>query len=198
VTAAAWWAAAFAAGALPFSAWLARALAGADLREVGDGNPGAANAWKAGGWRVGLAALLLDFLKGALPVASARYAGLPAWPLAAIALAPIFGHAFSPFLGWRGGKGLAVTFGVWTGLTLAQAPLALGLCMALFYLCLSADAWAVLAGMAGLLAFLLAAQAEAPLLAVWLGNLGVLAWKHRRELRQPPRLRPLLFVRRRA
>src|SRR6185369_17175691 len=109
----------FFSGALPFSAWLAHGLAGAELRQVGDGNPGAANAWKAGGWRVGALALVLDYLKGALPVAVAHFGWhLAGFPLGAVAVAPILGHAFSPFLKFRGGKGLTVTFGAWTGLTL--------------------------------------------------------------------------------
>lgn len=48
-----WTALGFLLGAVPFSAWLAR-LVGADVRRYGDGNPGAANAWRAGGWKIGL------------------------------------------------------------------------------------------------------------------------------------------------
>jgi glycerol-3-phosphate acyltransferase PlsY len=189
MTALVWAALGFASGALPFSVWLSRGLAGADARRFGDGNPGAANAWRAGGWRVGLAALLLDFFKGALPVSGAHYAaGLSGWALSAAALAPIAGHAFSPLLGLRGGKGLTVTFGVWSGLTLAQAPLALGACMLLCYSLIRTDAWAVLLSLAGLLAFLLLQQADPALLEAWCGNTAVVAWQHRRELRQPPRL----------
>lgn len=189
----------FISGSLPFSVWLGQAFARADVRRIGDGNPGAANAWKAGGWRVGVAALLLDYLKGALPVTAAHFVfHLSGWPLALAAIAPIAGHAFSPFLDWRGGKGLTVTFGVWSGLTLVQAPLMLGLFMALFYFTVGADAWAVVLSMMGLLAHLLLQQADGTLLTVWLGNLAVIVWKHRRELRQWPRLKPLLSGKPRA
>jgi hypothetical protein len=44
----------FVTGAMPFSLWLGQKLARADVRHFGDGNPGAANAWLAGGWRVGI------------------------------------------------------------------------------------------------------------------------------------------------
>ncbi len=63
----------FAAGMLPFAVWLPRRFAGADVRRYGDGNPGAYNAWHAGGWQVGALVLLLDFFKGALPVGLAQF-----------------------------------------------------------------------------------------------------------------------------
>jgi glycerol-3-phosphate acyltransferase PlsY len=189
----------FACGALPFSFWLTRRFAGADVRRIGDGTPGAANAWRAGGWRLGLAALLLDYAKGAIPVAWAHFvAGLSGFPLILAALAPLLGHLFSPFLGFRGGKGLAVTFGLWSGLTLASAPLALGFFMTLFFFTLSAEAWAVVFSFFGLLLFLLFVLPDPTLLAVWLGNFALLAWTHRRELRQFPRLHPRLTGQHRA
>jgi glycerol-3-phosphate acyltransferase PlsY len=194
-----WFAFALILGSMPFAVWLGKAFTRTDVRQIGDGNPGAANAWKAGGWPVGLAALLLDYLKGALPVGVAHFiAGVSGWPLMVIALAPIIGHAFSPFLNFRGGKGLTVTFGVWSGLTLAQAPLVLGLFMALFYFTLSVEAWAVVLSLMGLLAHLLIQQLDTTLLAIWFGNLAVIVWTHRRELRHRPGLRPLFSGRRHA
>ena len=186
---------AFVSGALPFSAWLARGMAHAELSQVGDGNPGAANAWKAGGWRVGALALGLDYLKGAVPVGVAHFGfHLAGLALGAVAVAPILGHAFSPFLKFRGGKGLTVTFGVWSGLTLVQAPLVLGLFMALFYFVLAGEAWAVMASLLGLLAHLLLQHGDVALLAAWAGNSAVLAWTHRRELRRRPGLKRLPLV----
>lgn len=186
-----WTAIAFLAGSLPFSVWLPRLVLRADVRHFGDGNPGGANAWRAGGWRVGLPALLLDYLKGAVPVSLAHYVvGLTGWMLVPVALAPILGHAFSPFLSFRGGKALAVTFGVWTGLILGAGPLILGLFFALFYLVQSNDGWAAMLGTVAFLGFLLVQGVGLPLLFTWGGNTLVLAWKHRRELRQPVRPRP--------
>lgn len=191
-----WSAAAFVSGALPFAVWLGRATTGRDVRAVGDGNPGAANAWRVGGWRTGVAVLLLDFLKGALPVAAAHFgAHLAGWPLALVAALPIVGHAFSPFLRGRGGKGLTVTFGIWAGLTLAGAPLVLGLFMLLWYSVLRTDAWAALLSLVGLLAHLLLAGAAPWLLGVWAANFGLLVWTHRASLGQPPDLRPALVQR---
>ena len=180
-------------GAMPFSLWLGLLLARVDIRQVGDGNPGAANAFKAGGWKLGVPALLLDFLKGAAPVAVANFAlGLDGWRLAAVALAPVVGHAFSVFEGFRGGKALAVTFGVWAGLTLAEVPLVLGALFALLLALQTASAWAVALGMFGLLVYLLARGSDAALLAVWAGNTALLLWKHRADLHEPTSPRPWL------
>ncbi len=184
----------FVLGALPFSVWLGRLVLRADIRRFGDGNPGAANAWRAGTWRVGVTALLLDYFKGALPVGLAHFtANVSGWGLVPVALAPVAGHAFSPFLGWRGGKALTVTFGIWTGLMLGEAPIMLGLFMALFLFLLTSDAWAVVLGMLGLLAHLLLRGADAVTLVVWAGNMAILMGKHRSLLHGPLEPRPWLL-----
>lgn len=189
-----WTVLAFLSGAIPFAAILTRQFARADIRRIGDGNPGAANAWRAGGWRIGGIAVVLDFLKGALPVGLAFFAaGIRGWEVVPIALAPVAGHAFSPFLRGRGGKALAVTFGVWCGLTLYEAPLVLGGFMLLFYFTQSVDAWNAILAMLGLGAYLVARQVDAFLLTIWLGNFALLFWKHRGALREPLRLRPRLL-----
>jgi len=185
-----WVIVAYASGALPLSVWLGRLALRTDIRQVGDGNPGAANVWRAGGkWWGGLA-ILLDYLKGALPVGLAHFgAGLEGCALSAVALAPILGHATSPFLRFRGGKALAVSFGSWTGLTLWQGPTVLGLAFAFWLALLAADAWAVVLGMLTLLLFLLGTQATPPLLGVWTGNMTIFVWKHWSEFRQKPDLK---------
>jgi len=181
---------AFVAGSIPFSVLLGRWLARADIRRFGDANPGAANAWKAGGAKIGVLALLLDFLKGAIPVGLAHFAaGLRGWALVPIALAPILGHAFSPFLGFRGGKAVAVTVGAWSGVTFAEGSIVLGLFFTLLIAVQTANAWSVILGMLGLGAHLALRGFDAPVLAIWTANLAILLWKHRRDLRKPIRLR---------
>jgi glycerol-3-phosphate acyltransferase PlsY len=188
-------------GALPFSVWLGQVFSGKDIRDVGDGNPGAANAWKAGGLSAGLPALLLDYSKGVAPVGLAHFIfHVGDWALVPVALAPVVGHAFSPFLRFRGGKTLAVSFGVWTGLTLGEGPIVLGAFMGFLLLALESSTWAVLLGMLGLLGHLLLRRADAAVLAVWAGNAGLLAWKHRHEVQHSPQPRSWLLnsVRRNA
>jgi glycerol-3-phosphate acyltransferase PlsY len=176
--------AAFISGSLPFSYWLAQ-LAGRDLRQVGDGNPGTVNAFKAAGPVVGTAALLLDFLKGMAPVGAAVWLlGIRGWPLLPVGIAPVLGHAFSPFLGLRGGKAIAVTFGVWSGITLWEAPCLLGVAFLFgrFVLRMRNDAWVVMLGMLVLLAYVALRLREPQLVALSLLNTALLAWTHRRVL----------------
>lgn len=191
VTAFCWTVLGFLLGAMPFSFWLGRLFVQTDIRRYGDGNPGALNAWRAGGWRAGVPAMLLDFLKGAVPVGLAHFSfGVSGWGLVPVALAPVLGHAFSPFLRFRGGKALAATFGIWAGLTLWEGPTLLGLFSGLFFLPQTADAWSSILGMLCFLAVLLLRQADSTTLVIWAGNMLILLWKQRRDLRQPIRPRP--------
>jgi glycerol-3-phosphate acyltransferase PlsY len=118
--------------------------------------------------------------------------GLEGEALAIVALAPVLGHAYSPFLGFRGGKAVAATFGIWTGLTLGEVPLVLGSLLGLWFALVALSGWAVMLAMLGLLFYLLIFHPDPVLLLVWLGNTLLLAWKHRDELVQPPGLRPWL------
>jgi glycerol-3-phosphate acyltransferase PlsY len=192
-----WLCGAFIVGALPLSVWVGRLALGVDVRHFGDGNPGATNVYRAGGRMTAILALFLDFLKGALPVGAAAYAAGFDFPrLAAISLAPVAGHAFSPFLGWRGGKAVAVTFGIWAGLTAWEGPVILGVGLLIGTKFFGANGWAVLAALILLAVYL--AVAPAALLAWsvrpasdWLlltlaGNLLLLIWKHRQDFRHPP------------
>jgi len=120
----------FALGAVPFSWILARLLGGVDIRRVGSGNVGATNVARSLGYGAGTAALLLDAAKGVAAVLLARTIAGPGRP-AAEALAgglAILGHNFTPFLRFRGGKGVATGAGVLGVL----APCALGVSIAAF------------------------------------------------------------------
>ena len=115
-------------GALPWSVWLGRVFFHLDPREQTDSNPGAANSFRAAGWRLGISVLLLDFLKAFIPVAAVYWLiGFTDGQVFWIALMPTIGHAFSVFLRFRGGRGLVVMFGVWAALTLYRLPLVMGI-----------------------------------------------------------------------
>jgi len=144
---------------------------------------------------------VIGFAMGSIPF-SYRF-GVVGWAVVPVALAPVLGHAFSPFLRLRGGKAIAATFGVWTALTLWKGPTVLGLSVGIFHRLQTVDGWTVALGMATWLCCLLLGGAgtpsrvlggagSPPLLAVWCGNMAVLIWKHRQELRRPPELRPWL------
>ncbi len=180
----------FLLGAIPFSLWLGYLIAHKDIRQFGDKNPGAINAWRAGGWSVGMPALLLDFLKAAIPVGIAySFSSVSGLGLFAVALAPVVGHAFSPFLGFRGGKAVAVTFGLWTGLTQWEGPMIIGLSMGILVILQKNDAWSIILAMFVFLIYLLIRQADVIIFTIWGGNALVLGWTHLHELRELPKLR---------
>jgi acyl phosphate:glycerol-3-phosphate acyltransferase len=191
---------AFCCGALPFSVWIGRWVLGRDIRQVGDANPGATNVLRAGGRLAAAGALLLDLLKGAAPVGLAHFVfGVGGWPLVVVALAPVLGHAFSPLLGFRGGKAVATTGGIWCGLTLWEGPTVGGLLLGVAYWLIDGDGWAVIVAVTGLVLYLLVSPATWNLfdarpagwiiLAVGAGNLVILGWKHRADLARPFTLR---------
>jgi glycerol-3-phosphate acyltransferase PlsY len=117
----------YVSGALPWSVWLGKLFLQIDPRSQTDGNPGAANAFRVGGWPLGLSVLCLDFFKAFIPVFVAQWKlQMPGDQLFWVALMPTIGHAFSMFLGFRGGRALVTLFGVWSGITLAEVPLVMG------------------------------------------------------------------------
>ena len=186
-----WFIVAFISGALPMSYWLGRVALHVDIRNYGDGNPGATNVFKAGGGFWGMLAILLDGFKGAIPLWLAMgIGGLAGWDLAVVALAPILGHCYTPFLRFQGGKAITVSFGVWTALTTWLGPVTLGLALTVWVLALKVEAWAVTLGMLTLLAVLLFIHAGPPLLGAWLGNFLILVWRHRHEFRRPRTVPP--------
>lgn len=161
-----------------------------DVRQFGDGNPGAANAFRSGNKLVGLLVLILEISKAAAPVGLAYFnLNIRGIPMLLIAIAPILGHVFSPFLFFRGGKALAVALGVWIGLTIwkASLPGAIGalIGIALFTL----PGWSVMLGLVVILAVLLIWLPDPLLFGVWLAEVIILAWTHRQDLRQGIHLR---------
>jgi glycerol-3-phosphate acyltransferase PlsY len=180
---------AFVLGSMPFSVWLGK-LAGGDPRRVGDGNPGATNALKAGGWKLGLAVLMLDISKAALPVGLAyQVFGWRGGWMWLIALAPMLGHSFSPFLGGRGGKGVATALGVWIGLTLWTVPVVALTAISLGFAVLRPSGWAVTMALVAVGSYLLLFAPDALLLAVLAGQAALLLWKYRHDLRHRPGFR---------
>jgi glycerol-3-phosphate acyltransferase PlsY len=181
---------AFAIGAIPFGVLVARRY-GVDIRSQGSGNTGAANALRTLGKKAGALVLVLDALKGFAPTFLAVFVNLslvvrPGLTLhgetlaTMIAGAAILGHCFSPWLRFRGGKGVATNFGAVFALAW---PAGIGF-MIVWVLTLYACGFASVASM-------LASFAMAPLLwflvgdaGFWYGLLSALfiAWKHRENI----------------
>jgi len=113
--------AAYLLGAVPFAYIIARAY-GKDLRSIGSGNIGATNLARAVGRPWGYICFVLDVLKGFVPMLAVRaILGAPDGPLylvewLLVGVAAIVGHVFPIYLGFKGGKGVATSFGVALGL----------------------------------------------------------------------------------
>jgi glycerol-3-phosphate acyltransferase PlsY len=102
---------AFLFGSIPVGVIIAKAK-GVDLKKVGSGNIGATNVLRSlGKWPAALT-LLGDILKGTIAVALGRYFGIGTFHEGLMGLSAVLGHNFSLFLGFRGGKGVATSLGV--------------------------------------------------------------------------------------
>ncbi len=114
-------------GGIPTALVTGKVFRGIDIRQHGSGNAGATNAFRVLGWKIALPVMLVDVLKGtfATLVISKLALGSVGWPATAVELAcgvaAVFGHIWTPYAGFRGGKGVGTALGVLIGL----APLAM-------------------------------------------------------------------------
>jgi len=89
-----------------------------DLRQHGSKNLGATNVYRVLGWAYAIPVALIDVAKGAIPVAIlGPWANGPAWFTVALGLAAVVGHIFSPYVRFKGGKGVATAAGMFLALT---------------------------------------------------------------------------------
>ena len=206
-----WAAAAFLAGSIPFGPIVAR-LRGVDLRKVGSGNIGATNVSRALGWRWGVLVYVLDAAKGAAPVlAAGAWAGTlgrdPAevaradmWWWLMLPIAAVLGHMFSPFVGFKGGKGVATGSGAMLAVyPVLTAPLLIAI--GLWAVLLASTRYMSVASIAAAAAIPLAVAAIAglrtgdgtpdgelpvahalPAIIVTAGVAALVVWKHRSNL----------------
>jgi glycerol-3-phosphate acyltransferase PlsY len=171
--------AAYLVGSLSFAVIVSRAMGLSDPRTYGSGNPGATNVLRSGSRAAAILTLVLDALKGFVPVLLAvhlgpRY-GLGEGTVALVALAAFLGHLYPVFFRFRGGKGVATAAGALFGIDplLGAATLATWLIIAAFFRYSSlasivaavfAPFWQLLTEGAGPIALALIATA---LLLVW-------------------------------
>jgi len=108
-------------GSVPTAYIAGHVLRGVDIRQVGDENMGAANAFRQLGAKTGIAVFFVDAGKGALAILIAQAASLPLAAVLLTGLAAVAGHNWPVFIGFRGGRGEATTIGVL--LTLITQPM---------------------------------------------------------------------------
>ncbi len=156
---------AYVSGSLPWGLWLGRWLRGVDVRTMGSGNLGATNVYRSLGPAIGIATLLLDIGKGALPVAllprsafGAGFPGGPEWCALAAAFAAVAGHVWTFFAGFKGGKGVATSAGV----LLALSPPSFGVFVGVFLVVLLLTRYVSLGSILGAVAFSVALARFSP------------------------------------
>ncbi len=116
---------AYTLGSIPFGLLLTKAMGYGDIRRIGSGNIGATNAMRTGNKALGITTLVLDAAKGALAVSICHYYyGVEYAALAALFV--VLGHVFPVWLQFKGGKGVATSFGVFFALNWV---LALAVCV---------------------------------------------------------------------
>ena len=126
----AWLVGAYLIGAIPFG-FLIGKMRGVDVRTVGSKNIGATNVFRTVGKGWGLLAFFCDVMKGLLPTSAARlYGPSVSWLPLAVGVACVVGHMLTPYMKFKGGKGVATAF----GMLIALIPGLVGCAFALFAL----------------------------------------------------------------
>src|SRR5581483_3323730 len=173
--------AAYAIGSVPIALLLTRRWSAQDLRLVGSGNLGAANAARASGMAAGVVVALLDMSKGALSVALARHLSAAPSSPAAAGLAAVIGHVYPVWLRFRGGKGVATACGAFSVL----APIAIAPAASVFLLTVWATRYVSLGSVLASLTLptlVYAAGSSAPVVAAAGAAAALIVFRHRSNL----------------
>jgi acyl phosphate:glycerol-3-phosphate acyltransferase len=150
---------AYLVGSIPTSVWWGRAFFGMDVREHGSRNAGATNTFRVLGPKAGVPVLLIDILKGFLPVRLLpNFTELEPdtapwmWFRVALVGAAVIGHLYPVFAGFKGGKGVATSLGG----VLAVHPGAAAICVAVFAVVFLLSRYVSLGSLCAAIAFPLA------------------------------------------
>jgi acyl phosphate:glycerol-3-phosphate acyltransferase len=185
----AWILAGLALGCLPFSYWVGHFFLQKDIRHYGDGNPGATNVFHAGGPVLFVLAGLLDAFKAALPVWLAQeISHVGGFELALVAIAPLAGNIFTPFLRFQGGAGIAVVYGIWLALLGWPGPVVIAASFVLFFILIRETPWCVFFGMLLFTVFLLAFNQPFHMSAISMSHTALMAYRRRQHFTHSPRM----------
>jgi acyl phosphate:glycerol-3-phosphate acyltransferase len=182
-------------GSIPSAVWYGKVIHHLDVREHGSGNPGATNTFRVLGKRAGTIVLLFDIAKGLLATSLAvillksgfiEEHNLVLTKLI-LGIIAVFGHIFSVFLKFRGGKGVATLFGMMIGI---QMPVAL-ISLAIFLLTLLTSKYVSLGSIVAalsfplMLAFVPRFKTGEPLLVMFGFFLAIVViWSHHKNIRR--------------
>ena len=174
---------AFLCGSIPFGLLLVKVAGKGDVREHGSGNIGATNVSRVGGKALGILTLLLDIAKGFLPVFIAKAFGWGESALSLLAICAVLGHVFTPWLRFRGGKGVATALGTALAFRAAMVLPALGVFIVLLLVFRYVSLGSVMAALT--LPLILAWKgAPAAVLVLWAGISLIVIVKHHENIRR--------------
>ncbi|HUR93390.1 MAG TPA: glycerol-3-phosphate 1-O-acyltransferase PlsY [Gemmatimonadales bacterium] len=183
---ASWILASYLVGAIPTSYLVGRLFRGIDLREHGSRNLGATNLYRVLGWRYAIPVGMLDATKGMIPVLvfAPRVSSSELLALV-LGLTAVVGHAFSVFVGFKGGKGVATAAGVMLGLTPAALGVAAAVWVTLVYLTGYVSVGSIVAAAVFPVAVFLIDRPARPVM-LWLdvAVAAAIIWLHRANIRR--------------
>jgi len=183
-------AAAYLLGGIPWALVIGRRFYHVDVREHGSGNLGATNVFRALGAKAAVATLVLDAAKGSLAVGVAvwlvptyAFGDLPhQWAMIAATLAAMLGHSYSPYAGFRGGKGVATAAGALLVITPMAWPFLFGTFLILIVLTRMVSLGSVLIAIEYPFLCLLLYRGEGPILIFSTVAAALVIWRHRTNI----------------
>jgi len=178
-----WCLGAFLCGSIPFGLLLVKLAGKGDVREHGSGNIGATNVSRVGGKALGIVTLLLDILKGFLPVYLGKRLGRGESIRSGLALCPVLAPGFTPWLKFQGGKGVATALGVALAFRAAMILPALGVFIVLLLVFRYVSLGSVMAALT-LLAVLIWKGATPVVLLLWADIVLIVVAKHHENIRR--------------
>lgn len=175
-------------GSLPCGVWLGKGVKNIDIREYGSKNSGATNAYRILGPKYGIMVLILDALKGYIPLYIASLFDIGGIYIILLGLVAILGHTFSFFLQFKGGKGVATSLGVF----LFLMPKVVGVLVLVFILVVGISKYislgsVICAGLLPILAYFMPVRDDAtrlPLVAISLIVGIFVIYKHKANIQR--------------
>ncbi len=179
----------YVSSAIPWAYYIGKLRLNSDIRNYGDKNPGTVNVFRAGSITWGFIASFFEITKSGLPIYFflSNYS-IDNFTMIIFVITSLFGHGFSPFLKFKGGKSLAVTAGTWLAITKFEAFYIITPCLAIMKLIQKNDAITVTVAFSSLGIYLLLRNpsnfSTHSLLIGILFNLLFIIFKHRKEYKK--------------
>jgi len=179
----------YVSSAIPWAYYIGKLRLNSDIRNYGDKNPGTVNVFRAGSITWGFIASFFEITKSGLPIYFflSNYS-IDNFTMIIFVIASLFGHGFSPFLKFKGGKSLAVTAGTWLAITKFEAFYIITPCLAIMKLIQKNDAITVTVAFSSLGIYLLLRNPTTfsthTLIIGILFNLLFIIFKHRKEYKE--------------